>query len=333
MRRALFPRTNEAGRGGRLFRGRTAAAADRNGSVPANTLGRRRFRSCSRVPSRSRSPGSSTSTRTSRRRQARSGAARGRCPSWVLARLEERRYGPRSLRERRLAWCGRVLRGRPDPLAQRDRAGRRRVGDGARQHAGGARRAARLGGARRAPAALGARGDPGRQRRRRPHLRRARGGRVRCEPRARRALRRPHRDRVLRASCSRCAKGTATCGARPGRSSTRRSPPRSVCGLRHPDGRPRPDAVALGDRLADRARAQRAGLRLAADLGLAAAPAGGADVRDADVRPLCSVVFAALLLDESPSEAQLLGAACILAGLVIASVDAAAMPVPEPAQS
>jgi drug/metabolite transporter (DMT)-like permease len=50
-------------------------------------------------------------------------------------------------------------------------------------------------------------------------------------------------------------------------------------------------------------------------------------------QPLCSVVFAALLLDESPSEAQLLGAACILAGLVIASVTRRPVPVPEPAQS
>ncbi len=50
-------------------------------------------------------------------------------------------------------------------------------------------------------------------------------------------------------------------------------------------------------------------------------------------QPLCSVVFAALLLDESPSEAQLLGAACILVGLVIASVTRRPVPVPEPAQS
>ena len=71
----------------------------------------------------------------------------------------------------------------------------------------------------------------------------------------------------------------------PGRAALRRDARvrARVCGLRHPDRRPRPDAVALGDGLADRARAQRAGLRLAADLGLAAAAAGGADLRDADV--------------------------------------------------
>jgi drug/metabolite transporter (DMT)-like permease len=38
-------------------------------------------------------------------------------------------------------------------------------------------------------------------------------------------------------------------------------------------------------------------------------------------QPLCSLLFAALLLDESPSTLQLVGAACILAGLVVASVN------------
>ncbi len=38
------------------------------------------------------------------------------------------------------------------------------------------------------------------------------------------------------------------------------------------------------------------------------------------LQPLCSVVFAALIVDESPSRLQLAGAACILAGLVIATV-------------
>ena len=49
-------------------------------------------------------------------------------------------------------------------------------------------------------------------------------------------------------------------------------------------------------------------------------------------QPLCAVLFAALLLDESPSHAQLLGAACILAGLIVASV-ARHTAVLEPAQS
>jgi drug/metabolite transporter (DMT)-like permease len=47
-------------------------------------------------------------------------------------------------------------------------------------------------------------------------------------------------------------------------------------------------------------------------------------------QPVCSVVFAALLLDESPSPLQLTGAAAILAGLVVASVRRRAAPAPEP---
>jgi drug/metabolite transporter (DMT)-like permease len=47
-------------------------------------------------------------------------------------------------------------------------------------------------------------------------------------------------------------------------------------------------------------------------------------------QPVCSVVFAALLLDESPSPLQLIGAAAILAGLVVASVRRRAAPAPEP---
>ena len=49
-------------------------------------------------------------------------------------------------------------------------------------------------------------------------------------------------------------------------------------------------------------------------------------------QPLCSVVFAAALLDEDPSALQLAGAACILVGLLIASRrGAAAARAPEPA--
>jgi drug/metabolite transporter (DMT)-like permease len=47
-------------------------------------------------------------------------------------------------------------------------------------------------------------------------------------------------------------------------------------------------------------------------------------------QPLCSVVFAAILLDEEPSALQLAGAACILAGLVVASLRRRPQPVPEP---
>ena len=47
-------------------------------------------------------------------------------------------------------------------------------------------------------------------------------------------------------------------------------------------------------------------------------------------QPVCSVLFAAILLGESPSGLQLLGAACILAGLVVASLRARRIPAPEP---
>ena len=51
--------------------------------------------------------------------------------------------------------------------------------------------------------------------------------------------------------------------------------------------------------------------------------------RDA-TQPVCSVLFAALLLGESPSRLQLLGAACIVAGLVVASLRSQRIPAPEP---
>jgi len=48
------------------------------------------------------------------------------------------------------------------------------------------------------------------------------------------------------------------------------------------------------------------------------------------LQPVCSVIFAALIVDESPSALQLGGAACILAGLVTATVGRRPAPVPEP---
>lgn len=47
-------------------------------------------------------------------------------------------------------------------------------------------------------------------------------------------------------------------------------------------------------------------------------------------QPVCSVVFAALILGESPSALQLVGAASILAGLVVASFRRRRVAVPEP---
>jgi drug/metabolite transporter (DMT)-like permease len=47
-------------------------------------------------------------------------------------------------------------------------------------------------------------------------------------------------------------------------------------------------------------------------------------------QPVCSVVLAALIVDESPSLLQLAGAACILAGLVIATLGRRPVPAAEP---
>src|SRR5207248_1391300 len=48
------------------------------------------------------------------------------------------------------------------------------------------------------------------------------------------------------------------------------------------------------------------------------------------LQPVCSVVFAALIVDESPSLLQLGGAGCILAGLVTATLGRREAPVAEP---
>ena len=48
------------------------------------------------------------------------------------------------------------------------------------------------------------------------------------------------------------------------------------------------------------------------------------------LQPVCSVIFAALIIDESPSLLQLAGAGCILAGLVTATVRRRAVPAAEP---
>ena len=47
-------------------------------------------------------------------------------------------------------------------------------------------------------------------------------------------------------------------------------------------------------------------------------------------QPLCSVVFAALIVNESPSALQLAGAACILVGLVTATIGRRPAPAAEP---
>lgn len=51
------------------------------------------------------------------------------------------------------------------------------------------------------------------------------------------------------------------------------------------------------------------------------------------LQPVCSVVFAAILLDEDPSELQLVGVVMILAGLLLASATGARSPRPAPSAS
>ena len=48
------------------------------------------------------------------------------------------------------------------------------------------------------------------------------------------------------------------------------------------------------------------------------------------LQPVCSVLFAALIVDENPSALQLVGGACILAGLITATIGRRAPPAPEP---
>jgi drug/metabolite transporter (DMT)-like permease len=48
------------------------------------------------------------------------------------------------------------------------------------------------------------------------------------------------------------------------------------------------------------------------------------------LQPVCSVLFAALIVDESPSLLQLTGAACILAGLVTATIGRRPVSAAEP---
>jgi drug/metabolite transporter (DMT)-like permease len=48
------------------------------------------------------------------------------------------------------------------------------------------------------------------------------------------------------------------------------------------------------------------------------------------LQPVCSVIFAALILSEAPTALQLAGAAGILCGLVISTLGRRSAPAPEP---
>jgi len=48
------------------------------------------------------------------------------------------------------------------------------------------------------------------------------------------------------------------------------------------------------------------------------------------LQPVLSVIFAALIIDESPSRLQLAGAGCILVGLIVATIGRRQIEAPEP---
>ena len=182
-----------------------------------------------RVRSRSRSRGSCSASRTSLRRRARSTAARTRCrcSRARVAREPAPRPSPAEAAGARVD-RGPALHRRPRRVAPGDRGGRRRPRDRARKPAGRARRPARLGDPARAAAEAIARRDPGRARRRRPHLGRLRARRVRPQPGARRRVRDPDRTLVLGLP-ARPARGQPRRPPAGGPLFERRSPARSAC--------------------------------------------------------------------------------------------------------
>ena len=115
-------------------------------------------------------------SRTCPPRPARSIAACLRCHRCGCSRGVRPPHGRPARRAVRLAWLAARSSGRPDPLAQRHRAGRRRPGDRPRQHSGRARRAAGVGDPRGEAAALVAHRDPDRRIRGAADLRRTREG-------------------------------------------------------------------------------------------------------------------------------------------------------------
>ena len=224
--------------------------------------------------------------------------------------------GPRPLAVARSPGSPASSSRRPDPLALRDRAGRRRARDRARQPAGRVRRPARVGAPRRAAVEPLARGDPGG---------RCSGsllisgvlesGAYGKNPRLGVVLRDPDRRRLLGLPARPPGAGTRTWRA--GRAAVRRharlarSPAsRSASRSATSTGR-----RARGAGLAAPAGAQLAGARLAADLDHAAAPAGRAHLGAPHVPAgALRAVRVALILNESPLAAP---ARCGVAGLVL----------------
>ena len=189
----------------------------------SSTLPGRRSAARLRLPSR----GSSTRPPRSHPRRARSSAAPMPCPrsgSCPLRRAPAR-ASPGGFATLGLAG-GSVLRRRPLALAPLDRGGRGWAGNRARQHAGGHGRPAGVGTLFRATVEPIARSDPDRDGRRRPHLGRARGGRLRRQSGARSPLRPADRRCVLRFPPGAAARGRSAPAGRRDRSSMRRWRPR-----------------------------------------------------------------------------------------------------------
>ena len=84
--------------------------------------------------------------------------------------------------------------------------------------------------------------------------------------------------------------------------------------------RRRPRAELAVARMAGAARADLAGARVAADLGLAAAAPGRVTSVLLLVQPVGSIVLAVIILGEDPSALQLAGTGVILAGICLATV-------------
>ena len=196
---------------------------------------------------------------------------------------ERRRFGPRPARERRLGVARRrVLRRRPDLLAPLDRRRRRGPGDRARQPAGGARRLPRLGAARRATGEPDVRRGAGRAARRGADLRRARARRLRRRPRARErcSASPPRSPTPASSSILRGANANPDRPAGPLLDATATAAVAAVIAAARSTRRPTSSRPGPSHGWLVLLARLLAGRRLAADLRVAAAPAGGGHVAD-----------------------------------------------------
>ena len=217
------------------------------------------------------------------RRPARSSAAPTRFPrSGCSSALEERRLGPRTATAPEVTgWLAGAFFAADLLLWHHSIEA---VGAGLAtvlgEHAGRAGRPAGLGAAAGAAVAeLAWLAIPVAHRRDRVDLGRARGRRLRRRPGARDVCTACSRPSRTRASCSRSARSGRPAPRR--RAALRRHARdrRARAPVRARRGRPRPAPGTRGAVLVDRARAQRAGLRVAVDHGVATPPARRCDLR------------------------------------------------------